>query len=385
MYNRKKAILSAAIILTVSACSRNTAEPVTDTAPDTSSAIISESTSEAYAEASPYAAAEVSESTVTAVPETPESTEETSAETTSEQVQQIEKPKPVYSLKPSDKTILTANDEETKLFEGNLQIAAIDNESEYPQLAQALSDYAEQRKVSYENSCKELSELVNEHFEHSPDSFKGEYPMSYYCSIDNTVSRCDDKVFSFINSEEGYSGGAHGWFISRGLNFDAQTGNMLTADDICTDIPRLVDILAEKLENEYKEAVDPSYSNADNYRQILTKAYGEDLQGYDAEWDDGTVYHMDAMNFVFVPDGVAFFSNSYDLTSYAGGTQQLTVLFSEAEGLFDEKYVSSGEDFDITGDLYLTMYVDIDGDGKGDIFTVNENFDDEWNITGCTV
>ena len=29
-----------------------------------------------------------------------------------------------------------------------------------------------------------------------------------------------------------------------------------------------------------------------------------------------------------------------------------------------EKYVSSCEDFDITGDLYLTMYVDIDGDGK---------------------
>ena len=367
MNNRKISLIAAVIFAAATTACSNT--PVSETpAPAVTSATAAETSAEtSAAETTAETAAETSESV-------------TEAETTAAEAEK--QGKPVYSLKPSDEKKLTADDGQTLLFNAKLQKITIDNESEYPQLAQAVSGYNTIRSDAYEYSCNDLSESVNSHYDSSPESFTGDYSMHYYCNVENMVSRCDDKVFSFINNEEGFGGGVHGWYVSSGVNYDSQTGAELTVSDICTDIPKLVDILAEKLESEYSDAVEPSFTDSENYRAVLTNTYGEDLQGYDTTWDDGTVFHMQAMNFVFVPDGVMFFSNSYDLTSYAGGTQQLTVLFSEAEEIFNEKYVSYGEDFDIKDHLYNTMYFDFDGDGKGERLTAACVYDDDWNITG---
>ncbi|MBQ4225781.1 MAG: hypothetical protein II664_05655, partial [Oscillospiraceae bacterium] len=277
------------------------------------------------------------------------------------------------------------DEKEAPLFEGKFDTLMISNADEYPLLSEKLSEIMKTSHDVYTEESEGLISTAKEHYSDFPESFDGGYPMKYYCTIDNSVTRCDDKVFSFINSEEGYGGGVHGWNTNIGYNIDSQTGEELALSDICTDIPRLVDILAGKLENEYGEAVTPDYQSLADYREVLTHAYGEDLQGYDATWEDGTVTHFDGMNFVFVPDGVMFFSNSYDLTSYAGGRQYLTLLFSETDGLFNEKYISEGGDFLVRFDPYSAFYIDTDNDGRGERIVPECVYDDNWNITGYSV
>lgn len=293
---------------------------------------------------------------------------------------------PEYTIQTTDGGTVTSEDEkEAPLFEGKFDTLMISNADEYPLLSEKLSEIMKTSHDVYTEESEGLISTAKEHYSNYSESFDGEYPMQYYCTIDNSVTRCDDKVFSFINSEEGYGGGVHGWNTNIGKNIDSQTGEELALSDICTDIPRLVDILAEKLENDYSEAVTPDYQSLADYREVLTHAYGEDLQGYDETWEDGRVFHMNGMNFVFVPDGVMFFSNSYDLTFYAGGTQYLTVLFSEAEGLFNERYISVGGDFLIKYELYNPFYIDTDNDGRGEKITSECILDDEWKTIGYSV
>ena len=336
-------------------------------------------------------AAQTTASSETSASETSTSPSETaasisSAEETTVTVEEKPASLPVYTIQTTDGGIVSSEDDaKAALFEGKFDTLMISNADEYPLLAEKLSEIMKTSHDVYTEESEGLISTAKEHYSDFPESFDGGYPMKYYCTIDNSVTRCDDKVFSFINSEEGYGGGVHGWNTNIGKNIDSQTGEELALSDICTDIPRLVDILAEKLENDYSEAVTPDYQSLADYREVLTHAYGEDLQGYDETWEDGRVVHMNGMNFVFVPDGVMFFSNSYDLTSYAGGTQYLTVLFSEAEGLFNERYISVGGDFLIKYEPYNAFYIDTDNDGRGEKITSECILDDEWKTTGYSV
>ncbi|MBP5581145.1 MAG: DUF3298 domain-containing protein [Ruminococcus sp.] len=295
---------------------------------------------------------------------------------------------PGYSLNMIDSKEITAEDNsDVILMRSELKLIEI-TDSEHRELSEGLSAYNTIRHDAYDYECGELSGSVKAHYEGSPDSFTGEYPMTYSCFVSNSVTRCDSSVFSFINHEDGYSGGAHGWYVTEGVNFDTETGTELTVSDICNDIPALLDILADKLEQEYADRLYGTDSEEprthEDYKSVLTEAYGEDLMGYDKTWEDGSVYHMNAMNFVFVPDGVEFFTNQYDITPYAAGTQSMTVLFTEAEGLFNEKYISTGEDFIVDN---ITA-IDINSDGKGDIISYDSIYDDDsddWKIIGYRV
>ena len=383
MKHRIIAAVCTALILTACGSTAGTSDTLTQVSESETTSvqtsIISE-TEETTAASSDTSASE--ETTTTA------ETTSTASETEETTFTEGEKPAgvPEYTMLETDGGIVGPEDnEEAALFDGDFETLFINNDSDYPLLAQTLSEVMDKRHDEYAKQTEELISLAKDHYSYSPEFFTGEYPMTYSCKVDNSVTRCDDKVFSYINSEEGYGGGAHGWNINVGKNIDSQTGEELGLSDICTDIPQLVDLLADKLEKEYSDAVTPEYQSLSGYREILTNAYGEDLQGYDDTWEDGTVYHMTGMNFVFVPDGVMFFSNSYDLTSYAGGTQYLTVLFSESDGLFNEKYISEGGDFHIKYDSYSAFYVDTDNDGNGERIISENVYDDEWNITGYTV
>ena len=383
-------IAAVCTALMLTACG-NTAAPAAVTTQVTDTGTSAVQSSETSVSENTASAAESETEASTAPSETiasSTSAEDTTAAAEETTVTAEEKPAalPEYTIQTTDGGIVTSEDDaKAALFEGKFDTLLISNSDEYPLLSEKLSEIMKTSHDNYTEESEGLISTAKEHYSNYSESFTGEYPMQYYCTIDNSVTRCDDKVFSFINSEEGYGGGVHGWNTNIGKNIDSQTGEELALSDICTDIPRLVDILAEKLENDYSEAVTPDYQSLSGYREVLTHAYGEDLQGYDETWEDGRVFHMNGMNFVFVPDGVMFFSNSYDLTFYAGGTQYLTVLFSEAEGLFNERYISVGGDFLIKYEPYNPFYIDTDNDGRGEKITSECIHDDEWKTTGYSV
>lgn len=350
---------------------------------------------------------EVQETTAASVEET--TAEQTTAESETEAVTEAEttaetteatteapavKAFPEFETKTDEDVVKADDNAEVTLYNGKYCNVSITNADEYSELAEGVKGNMKVVRDAYDYNAGEMKSMVHEHYENSPESFTGEYPMTYYDFSSVSVTRSDEKVFAYVVNNEGYSGGAHGWSMNTGTNFDAQTGKELELGDICNDIPRLVDILAQKLKDNYTWLfddnaawVDESVPYDEKPRTLLTSVYGEDLCGYDDTWEDGSVYHMNGMQFVFTPDGVTFFSNSYDLTSYAGGTQFMTVLFSEAEGLFNEKYVcEAGGDFSVRVDYGFDICVDLNGDGTAESIVVGTDYDEEnWTVKGFYV
>ena len=287
---------------------------------------------------------------------------------------------PIYHTETIDHGTVKSYDDAAELFNGTFEYIVLDNEGVFPELAKAVTDEKDRTYEAFRERTDELSSMAKEDYEESPDRFTGEYAMIYSCNVNYNVMRSDEKIFSLYHSEEGYSGGAHGWHITTGVNFDAKSGQELTLSDVCADIPKLIDILGEKLEKDYPGLM--GFDSAESGRELLTDTYGDELQGGTGTFSDGTTYEKSTMNFIFTPDGITFFSNSYDLGSYAEGTQDITILFSEVPGLFNEKYVSSGEDFFIS----TTSDVSFEENGELQSISVEYDYDEtDWHIKGLTV
>ena len=375
----KKKLISGIVLIAlaaaVTACGAEAPAPA-----ETSAAAAVQTTT---AEETTAAVTETSAET-TAATETSAQTETSADETSAAEAEKHLSVPQYLESEVENGTICAEDNEDAILIRFDNTALAVTNDDEYPDLAKAVTGYMDKRNAYFTESKDSQIEGAQEQYSFSPDFFTGEYPGSYYLSFTVGVSQCDEKVFSFTDSEYGYSGGAHGGTYTTGVNFDSQTGKQLTISDICTDIPALVDILAAKLEADYSDAVDPSFTGSADYREVLTNAYGEDLSGYTDTLEDGTEFDRSGMNFVFTPDGIIFFTNQYDITDYASGTQDLTVLFCEAEGIFNEKYVSVGRDYVRKISPYMA-YADLNGDGKGEYITSEPTHNDDWQTTGYVI
>lgn len=315
-----------------------------------------------------------------------DTTAETSAETTeapvTSETEATEAPAKAYPEYHSEtvKDEIKSDDGAALLFGGTYNGIVFDSGDSYPELGKAVSAYMDSLKANFDEQRDELVGDAKERYTDSPDMFTGEYAMNYSNDTKCTVMRADDKVFSIAIGNEGFGGGAHGWYNTRGVNFDSQTGKELTLSDVCVDIPRLTEVLGKRLEEDYPEL--SGIQNIGSGAELLANVYGKDLQGYTEQYEDD-VYEMPGVQFFFMPDGIMFEFNAYDLGTYAEGAQAVNILFSDEEGLFNEKYVSTGEDFHITADGY--SYLRFSDGGKTVSVSYDYEYDDDWNMKGITV
>ena len=315
-----------------------------------------------------------------------ETTAETSAETTeapvTSETEATEAPAKAYPEYHSEtvKDEIKSDDGAALLFGGTYNSIVFDSGDSYPELGKAVSAYMDTLKANFDEQRDELVGDAKERYTDSPDMFTGEYAMNYSNDTKCTVMRADDKVFSIAIGNEGFGGGAHGWYTTKGVSFDSQTGKELTLSDVCVDIPRLTEVLGKRLEEDYPEL--SGIQNIGSGAELLANAYGKDLQGYTEQYEDD-VYEMPGVQFFFMPDGIMFEFNAYDLGTYAEGAQAVNILFSDEEGLFNEKYVSTGEDFHITADGY--SYMRFSDGGKTVSVSYDYEYDDDWNMKGITV
>ena len=61
-------------------------------------------------------------------------------------------------------------------------------------------------------------------------------------------------------SEYCYTGGAHGWYGSRGYNFDVTNGELLTLDSLSEDSDALREFLLGEMQRMITEDEDEYYS-----------------------------------------------------------------------------------------------------------------------------
>ena len=124
---------------------------------------------------------------------------------------------PGYTMQKTDGGIVSSEDDaKAALFEGKFDTLMISNAVNISSACgKAVGDRRKQVMMYIPKKAEGLISTAKEHYSDFPESFDGGIPSEYYCTIDNSVTRCDDKIVQPINSEEGYGGGVHGRYEHR--------------------------------------------------------------------------------------------------------------------------------------------------------------------------
>lgn len=215
-----------------------------------------------------------------------------------------------------------------------------------------VSDYPELQRA-IESSFNAPAEEMAERFYQSASSDTELIDADrLYCEITGNAVRADSVVVSLERHYEYYGGGAHPFTEVRGYTFDAQTGSLLSVDDVVTDRKALLDAAKEKIQEKYEYSEWLNLDRIDEWKDVLPE---------EILWSISSV-------------GLNLYFNAYELGSYADGPQYVTITFGEYPELFEERYTDVPDHYV----LYLLpdeeAAVDIDQDGSVDSVSVKADY-----------
>lgn len=243
----------------------------------------------------------------------------------------------IYKTELSNSHFEMLNDNYYSLYATNQYFLADEKTTlRYPELADALMQLKEQKENNFDMATESL--LDSQQFMIETES----YPIDLTDYTECRVLRADNVLFSFIETNENYYGGAHGMYSVAGYAFDVETGKNLSFTDIVVDEIKIRDLIAEKLDEEYGDIFFDDIHN-------LIDQYDFNSLCWSISYFDVTLYF-----------------NPYDLGPYASGSQQVVFPFSEYADLFDEKYLSVPEQFVTQLSEYEQFCLDVNGDGKNE-------------------
>ena len=243
----------------------------------------------------------------------------------------------IYKTELSNSHFEMLNDNYYSLYATNQYFLADEKTSlRYPKLADALMQLKEQKEHNFDMATESL--LDSQQFMIETES----YPIDLTDYTECRVLRADNVLFSFIETNENYYGGAHGMYSVAGYAYDVETGKNLSFTDIVVDETKIRDLIAEKLDEEYGDIF------FDDIHTLIDQ--------YDFNSLCWSISYFD----------VTLYFNPYDLGPYASGSQQVVFPFSEYADLFDEKYLSVPEQFVTQLSEYEQFCMDVNGDGKNE-------------------
>ena len=243
----------------------------------------------------------------------------------------------IYKTELSNSSFEMLNDNYYSLYATNQYFLADEKTTlRYPELADALMQLKEQKEHNFDMATESL--LDSQQFMIETES----YPIDLTDYTECRVLRADNVLFSFIETNENYYGGAHGMYSVAGYAYDVETGKNLSFTDIVVDETKIRDLIAEKLDEEYGDIF------FDDIHTLIDQ--------YDFNSLCWSISYFD----------VTLYFNPYDLGPYASGSQQVVFPFSEYADLFDEKYLSVPEQFVTQLSEYEQFCMDVNGDGKNE-------------------
>ena len=194
---------------------------------------------------------------------------------------------------------------------------------------------------------------------------ESEYPfLGYESDLDFVVARSDSNVISFAVTYFEYAGGAHGNYMTIGVNYSPRTGELIdftalseNADSFHADTFAFIQELASS--ESYQEKLFPDTPS-------------EELES--ALYDDEKWY--------FSTSGLVFISDPYMLGPYASGTITFTIPYQDLEEMgLKEDYRYEGNLTVELGDGY-SYTIDINGDGSEDTIELYTSYDENADGTG---
>ena len=150
-----------------------------------------------------------------------------------------------------------------------------------------------------------------------------------YQDVEMHVLRADEQVISIMMTNEGYDGGAHGWFTIAYFNYFTTTGEKITFDKLGEGFreraEQLVKVKAKQMQQE-EQCFFEDYQNSislvvldgtEDRKEVFSKIYG------DFTWSDTENDPM-IPTFYITDTGFGFTSGQYVLQPYAGGIIDFT-------------------------------------------------------------
>ena len=194
-----------------------------------------------------------------------------------------------------------------------------DVKEEYPKLAESIDKYNSRTEKDVREFVGGSREEVLSMWE---EGFTGYYEDDIYLQ----PVRSDSKVFSFVEENYIFYGGAHGSTVFSGYNYDPQTGKEIQFDDVVIDTSALPEIIFNELTDQ----------NTD------LKAYFDELpsdkdaliSGIPDRLEDNAKMLAWALDY----DGIRINFEDYAMGSYAAGTQSIKIRFKDHPEIFSEKY-----------------------------------------------
>ncbi len=214
--------------------------------------------------------------------------------------------------------------------------------TKYPALKNALDEFNSKNQRYFENSVADMKTTAGELLAEDYDSPTLRDESSF------SIQRADKTVLSLMTYNYWYSGGAHGYYSHTGVNFDVETGKVLTLDDIFKSTDGICDIIIGKLRAKYT-----------------------DMEFHSLEEAVTDSYNADGLSYIVGYQGVTFCFSPYHLGGFADSEQFVTIYYGEYPELFYEKYTLVPSHY-VIGE---PMSIDMNGDFSDDEFYAHPTYD----------
>lgn len=207
----------------------------------------------------------------------------------------------------SEKTpaVVNIETEEQEYKEGELLLMTVD----YDKVSVAIEGNEEAANLITEwftKNEKAFQENVAETLEWAKENQDMiEHTASYYQTHGFAVTRNDGRVLSFSSNTGGYDGGAHGYYMEYGANFDVATGQFLSIADVAADEDAFQEICVQEM---LRQCEDLKAEGILFDEEIIVPSLKEVLEG-----------KMEGEEWYFMEEGIRFISNIYEIAPYAAG------------------------------------------------------------------
>lgn len=208
-----------------------------------------------------------------------------------------------------DKVVLTASYD-------HVSVTVEENEA----ATQAIMAEFEKREKAFQESVAELVEWAKE------DTLVMDSGMSYSEQKGYEVKRNDGHILSFATGSGGFEGGAHGYYMDYGLNFDAKTGQVLTIADIAQDEAAFQEICVQEMLRQCEDLRAEGLLFDDEMLDAVGGLQGI-LEG-----------KMEGEEWYFTEEGICFISNIYEIAPYAAGNFLFDIPYEMIDETLKEEY-----------------------------------------------
>lgn len=152
----------------------------------------------------------------------------------------------------------------------------------------------------------------------------------FSCARTVRIERADSRILSLTYRVTTYKEGIHSEIVDRSYVFDAETGALLTMDDLGPDRAALDAALLARMH----ELVDGD---------VLYKPLKEYMTDYlHVDPDEAFSALLREGSWVLTDKGLTVYSDPYEIGSYAEGSVRFTLGYDELEGLLDPNRFPTG-------------------------------------------